>query len=183
MSALPVIDTPRTVLTVPSPDYAPLLQAYRLANRAHLAPCEPARTPAYYGAEAARQRLEQSLAEARAGSALHFVAFDRAGGGIVAICGFTNIVRGVFQACHLGFSVSADHQGAGLMHEVAAAGIAHMFGREGLHRIMASHMPSNLRSGALLQRLGFEREGLARSYLRIAGRWEDMVLTSLINPA
>ncbi|MFK3736998.1 GNAT family N-acetyltransferase [Massilia sp. TN1-12] len=183
MSGLPIIDTPRTVITVPSPDCAPLLQAYRIANRAHLAPWEPLRTPAYFGEEAARQRLAQSLAEAHAGSALHFIAFDRAGGEIVATCAFTNIVRGVFQACHLGLSVSAAHQGTGLMQEVAAAGIAHMFGQERLHRIMASHMPANKRSAALLQRLGFEREGLARSYLCIAGRWEDMVLTSLVNPA
>jgi ribosomal-protein-alanine N-acetyltransferase len=43
-------------------------------------------------------------------------------------------------------------------------------------------MPANTRSAALLQRLGFEREGFARSYLRINGRWEDMVLNSLVNP-
>lgn len=182
MSALPVIDTPRTVITVPSPDCAPRLQSYRIANRVHLAPWEPARPPAYFEEEAARQRLVQSQAEAHAGSALHFIAFDRYGGEVVATCGFSNIVRGVFQACHLGFSVAASHQGTGLMHEVAAACIAHMFDHERLHRIMASHMPANARSGALLQRLGFEREGLARAYLRIAGRWEDMVLTSLIHP-
>ncbi|KFN17466.1 hypothetical protein JM66_20365 [Aeromonas bestiarum] len=39
-----------------------------------------------------------------------------------------------------------------------------------------------LRSGALLERLGFEREGLARDYLMINGRWEDHVLTARLNP-
>jgi ribosomal-protein-alanine N-acetyltransferase len=58
-----------------------------------------------------------------------------------------------------------------------------MFGPQGMHRIMASHLPRKLRSAALLARLGFEREGYARSYLRIDGTWEDMVLSSLINPA
>jgi ribosomal-protein-alanine N-acetyltransferase len=57
-----------------------------------------------------------------------------------------------------------------------------MFGLMGLHRIMANHMPSNLRSAKLLQSLGFEREGVARSYLQIAGQWEDMVLNALVNP-
>lgn len=46
----------------------------------------------------------------------------------------------------------------------------------------SNHMPSNVRSERLLARLGFEREGYARAYLKIAGRWEDMVLNSLINP-
>jgi ribosomal-protein-alanine N-acetyltransferase len=43
-------------------------------------------------------------------------------------------------------------------------------------------MPRNERSAALLRRLGFSVEGLARDFLLIAGRWEDHVLTSLINP-
>lgn len=62
------------------------------------------------------------------------------------------------------------------------AGIIYMFREHELHRIMASHMPRNLRSAALLDRLGFEREGYARAYLRIDGRWEDMVLRALIQP-
>lgn len=182
MSPLPVLYTARTEMRIAAPACAPLLHAYRIDNRTHLAPWEPARTPAFFTLEAARQRLEQSQAEARAGSALHFLAFDLGGGAIVASCSFTTIVRGPFQACHLGFSVAAAYQGSGLMREVAAAGIAHMFGPGRLHRIMACHMPANARSAALLARLGFEREGLARSYLRIDGRWEDMVLTSLIGP-
>lgn len=44
-------------------------------------------------------------------------------------------------------------------------------------------MPANRRSGALLARLGFEQEGYARDYLMINGRWEDHVLTALLNPA
>jgi ribosomal-protein-alanine N-acetyltransferase len=182
MNELPCIHTARTVMLLLPPERAPLLLVYRLENRAHLAPWEPARTPAYFTEASARQRLAQSLAQARAGGALHFCALERDSGRMVASCAFTNIVRGVFQACHLGMSVAADCQGSGLMHEVAAAGIAHMFGQEGLHRIMASHMPRNTRSAALLQRLGFEREGYARSYLRINDRWEDMVLTALVNP-
>ncbi|WP_416995596.1 hypothetical protein [Aeromonas salmonicida] len=40
-----------------------------------------------------------------------------------------------------------------------------------------------LRSGTLLEHLGFEREGYARDYLMINGRWKDHILTALINPA
>jgi ribosomal-protein-alanine N-acetyltransferase len=39
-----------------------------------------------------------------------------------------------------------------------------------------------VRSGRLLGRLGFVIEGYARDYLLVNGRWEDHVLTSLINP-
>ena len=69
------------------------------------------------------------------------------------------------------------------MQEILTAAIDYLFREQGLHRIMACYMPANLRSGALLERLGFEREGYAREYLMINGRWEDHILTSLINPA
>jgi ribosomal-protein-alanine N-acetyltransferase len=68
------------------------------------------------------------------------------------------------------------------MHEVAQAGIGYMFETQGLHRIMANHLPANVRSEQLLRRLGFEREGYARAYLKIAGKWEDHVLNALVRP-
>ena len=43
-------------------------------------------------------------------------------------------------------------------------------------------MPENTRSGRLLARLGFVREGYSRRYLFINGAWRDHVLTSLTNP-
>jgi ribosomal-protein-alanine N-acetyltransferase len=48
---------------------------------------------------------------------------------------------------------------------------------------MANYRPENERSGILLERLGFVREGLAKDYLFIDGQWRDHVLTSLTNPA
>ena len=38
------------------------------------------------------------------------------------------------------------------------------------------------RSGALLARLGFEKEGYAKDYLLIDGQWRDHVLTALTTP-
>ena len=69
------------------------------------------------------------------------------------------------------------------MREALQVAIAHMFEAQQLHRIMANYQPVNLKSEKLLHSLGFEREGLARQYLNINGRWADHVLTSLINPA
>lgn len=51
-----------------------------------------------------------------------------------------------------------------------------------IHRIMANYMPHNKRSGALLARLGFEKEGYAKDYLLIDGQWRDHVLTALTTP-
>ena len=179
---LPQLETARCHLLIPAADSAPLLLHYLLRNRARLAPWEPAREAHYYTEPTVRRQLEANREAASDGSALHFVAFDKQHGDVVATCAFSNIQRGVFQACHLGYSVDQDAEGSGLMFEVVQAGIAHMFGQAGLHRIMAGHAPHNTRSEALLRRLGFEREGYARSYLMIAGAWQDSVLNALVNP-
>ena len=55
--------------------------------------------------------------------------------------------------------------------------------RSNLHRLQAAYRPENLRSGQVLQRLGFREIGLARDYLCIDGAWCDHLLTERINPA
>jgi ribosomal-protein-alanine N-acetyltransferase len=112
----------------------------------------------------------------------HLLLRGRLTGTVLGECNFTNIVRGPFQACFLGFSIGGRYEGRGLMHEALSAAIDHVFSQYRLHRIMANHRPENLRSGKLLTKLGFEREGLARAYLKINGEWADHVLTSRINP-
>lgn len=183
MQPLPAIVTPHTILTVLHPGNADLLLAYQQENRQHLAPWEPERDSPFYTAQACHARAASAHRAFLDGHAVNFIAIGRDSEQMVAECNFTNIVRGPLQACHLGYSIARACEGRGLMREVAAAGIAYAFGELGLHRIMANHMPANVKSERLLRALGFGREGYARAYLKIAGKWEDMVLNALINPA
>jgi ribosomal-protein-alanine N-acetyltransferase len=95
---------------------------------------------------------------------------------------FTQIARGPFQSCMLGYALAREAQGRGLMHEGLRAAIDHVFGAMRLHRIQANYVPTNERSGRVLRRLGFAVEGYARDYLFIGGAWRDHILTALINP-
>jgi [ribosomal protein S5]-alanine N-acetyltransferase len=91
----------------------------------------------------------------------------------------SQIARAPFCSALLGYSIDAAHEGRGLMREALEAVLADAFGpRIGLHRVQANVRPENIRSLALLDRLGFEREGLAREYLFIDGAWRDHVLTA-----
>ena len=176
------ITTPRLLLDIVPPQDAHLLAAWDDQNRRHLARWEPVRDLDWYSPQSYEKRQQQALEQFAAGTALPLVLHDRQSGEIVGRCNYSNIVRGPFLACNLGYSLAAAWQGRGLMAEALKAANNYVFNELGLHRIMAAYMPLNERSGRLLKRLGFEREGLARSYLCIAGQWEDHVLTSLINP-
>ncbi|MBW0445137.1 GNAT family N-acetyltransferase [Paraburkholderia phenoliruptrix] len=157
------------------------LREYTIENRAHLQPWEPLRAESFYETESVRQRLCLMAQNNKSGVAVHLLLIAPVTGEIVGDCNFTNIVRGPFQACHLGFSLAKRLEGQGLMREALSSAISYVFDSIGLHRIMANYRPENVRSEQLLKRLEFEKEGLARSYLRINGVWADHVLTSLIN--
>jgi ribosomal-protein-alanine N-acetyltransferase len=67
------------------------------------------------------------------------------------------------------------------MTEALRAAIDQIFEHCNLHRIMANYMPANIKSAQLLARLEFSIEGEAKQYLFINGKWEDHIMTSLIN--
>lgn len=173
--------TQRTALRVADESNAVALHAYYVANRAHLQPWEPSRPESFFEVDAIAGKLRAMTSQTASGNALHFLLFERESGELLGECNFTNVIRGPFQACHLGFSIAKVAEGKGLMRESLEAAIPHVFRTMGLHRIMANYQPENTRSGHLLARLGFEKEGLARSYLKINGSWADHVLTSLLN--
>ncbi len=160
---------------------AALLQTYLLKNRQHLADWEPARNAAFFSLEQCQHRLIESNKQMCAGNAVFLAIFAKEGEEMIGICNFNNIVRGVFQACHLGYAIARHCEGRSMMFEALQASIPYMFQVQKLHRIMANYVPENARSAALLNRLGFEREGYAKTYLKINGVWRDHVLTALVN--
>lgn len=180
MSVLHPVTTPRAVLRLVEVGDAWKLLRYREQNREHLSPWEPLRDASYYTLDHCLQTLAESREAIRLDRAYPFFALDLAGQEILASFTFSNVVRGAFQACHLGYSLALRRQGQGLMQEVLGMALPWVFRELDLHRVMANYMPRNERSGRLLERLGFEHEGYAKRYLQIAGRWEDHVLMSLI---
>ncbi len=165
-----------------TPDDFELINRYEKANRSHLRPWEPLRDEHYFSVESARARVEQQMESMQAERSVCFLLLEPERKEVVGRCSYSNIVRGAFQACHLGFSLAESAQGRGLMSKALRITNRYCFEQLGLHRIMANHLPGNARSERLLKSLGFEQEGYARAYLNIAGVWEDHILRALINP-
>lgn len=94
-------------------------------------------------------------------------------GEIAGVANLSEIVRGVFQSTYLGFYASARCAGRGLMKEGLHLVLRHTFQNLGLHRVEANVQPGNARSLALIQALGFRKEGFSPKYLKIGGEWRD----------
>lgn len=183
---LPELHTQRLVVALARPGMQGAMVRFLERNFAsHLAPWSPPAAAGFFTEPFWRERLALAVDEFHADRAVRFVMREKddASGDILGTCSYTNIVRGAFHACHLGYQIARSHEGRGLMSEALRAANAYMFDTMRLHRIMANYRPENSRSARVLERLGFVREGLARDYLFIDGAWRDHVLTSLTNPA
>ncbi|MCB1701761.1 MAG: GNAT family N-acetyltransferase [Pseudomonadales bacterium] len=163
-------------------DDAEALSRYHAENFEHLYRWEPKRDSDFHSISSWRERLREREKAYESGVSAHFISYDPGSGSVVATCELTGIARGPFQAAFLGYSVAKSHEGKGRMKQLCGHVITFAFETLELNRLMANYMPANLRSEGLLKSLGFVREGFARKYLYINGRWEDHVLTSLMNP-
>lgn len=170
------------IIRLVTADDAKALQQFHLHNSEHLMPWEPLRPEGFHSLKAWQERLFARVAEQEAELGAYFIALDPHSDEIIACCSLTNIVRGAFQACYMGYSIAANYQGKGLMHQMCQQVTDYAFEMLKLNRVMANYMPNNSRSAVLLERLGFAEEGRAKKYLCINGRFEDHILTAKVNP-
>lgn len=59
------------------------------------------------------------------------------------------------------------------MSQAVELTVKYAFKELGLHRLEANIQPENVRSIALVKRLGFQKEGFSPRYLQIDGVWRD----------
>ncbi len=154
-------------------DARPLAELMQ-ANREFLAPWDPLRPEEAYTVAGQRESIAQFLRGHADGGALPHVILD--GERIIGRVTLTNISRGAFQSCTLGYWVNEADNGRGHASAAVTAICERAFSQLRLHRIEAGTLVHNVRSQAVLAHNGFERFGLAPRYLNIAGRWQDHVL-------
>ncbi len=163
------------------PGHEIILANYYQANESHLKKWSPSVPITHHSLTSWALRLAEREQDFEGGNSAHFIGTNESASLVIGTCSISNIVRGVFQSCHIGYSIDRKFEGQGKMKEIVQHAIRYAFIDLKLHRILANYMPENERSAALLKSLGFEREGYAKRYLKIDGKWEDHVLNSLIN--
>ena len=82
----------------------------------------------------------------------------------------------------LGYALMPEYWGKGLAQEAATLAISYGFLELGLHRIEADTEPNNLRSNKVLERLGFQREGLLRERFVHPDGIQDSLVFGLLQP-
>lgn len=167
------------VIRLVAVDDAPELSELLTANREFLASWQPTRADGFFTTHGQREAIENALIEHKRGITSPNVILNH--GRVVGGVTLSNIVRGSFQSCNLGYWVGSGHNGRGLGTAAVREIVGLAFGPLGLHRVEAGTLRHNIGSQLVLERNGFLPFGTASAYLKIAGSWEDHVLYQAVN--
>lgn len=172
----PLIRTPNLILRAPQAgDYA-AWSLLRMESRDFLTPWEPTWNEDDLTRNSFRLRVKRAAREIAADEAYSLFVVDARTDALLGGLTLGLVRRGVAQACTLGYWMGERHAGKGHMSEAVRGALRFAFHDLALHRVEAACLPSNEPSRRLLERVGFQHEGLARAYLRINGLWADHLL-------
>jgi [ribosomal protein S5]-alanine N-acetyltransferase len=155
--------------------------ALRERSRAFLTPWEPTWPENDLTRTAFRARMRRYARDVRADAAYPYFIYRRSDGVLIGGLTLGQVRRGVAQATSLGYWMGEPYAGKGHMTDAVRALAPFVFQTLRLRRIEAACLPNNTASIRLLERVGFVREGYARSYLCIAGEWRDHLLYALLS--
>lgn len=178
------IQTERLHLMPLTHRYAELVLEYYKRNEAFFRPWLPAYVPNFFSVEFHRQWLKQDAQQIKTSEKIKLFIFERDDKKLEHIVGditFSNIVRGVLQSCYVGYKIDEHNNGKGFMSEALSHAVQQVFDDMRLHRIEANIMLHNIASQRVVEKLGFQREGISKDYLKINGTWEDHYRYALIN--
>jgi RimJ/RimL family protein N-acetyltransferase len=172
------IETPRLRLRLPTaadvPEFRRLFRNPRNASAEgaplHLAP--ERRDP--------RLLVARTRRECREGTHLSLSVVRRATGVVIGRVGLRGLDGRYRKAESLAYWIDRALEGRGFATEASWFLCRTGFDRLGLRRISSQALEPNVRSRAVLRRLGFVEEGRERESVRVQGRSLDMILYGLL---
>lgn len=148
------------------------------ASRSHLEPWLPW-VPFNIDLESSGRYAEASASDWDAARACRFSIRERASRRLLGVIGLESFAH-LHESLELGYWLRHDATGHGLMTEAGRAVIDWAFGQVNAHRVRVAAATDNHASLAVIRRLGFRFEGIARQAERCNGRWLDHAIFALI---
>lgn len=170
------IETERLTLRLPEPGDREAWVALRRESADFLKPWEPTWSRDHLTRRGFSHRVWWAQRSVANGTAVPLFLIRRQDRALVGALTLDNIRRGPAQTGTIGYWIGERYARRGYMAEAIRATVHYAFETLDLSRIEAACLPENRPSRALLEHCGFKYEGVAQSYLQIAGRWRTHVL-------
>lgn len=145
----------------------------RRENEDYLSPWEPEWDLKHLSRPSYRARLSRFKSMVSSGTGYPFHIFRAGDDRFMGACNITRVERHVAQTAQIGYWIGEAYARQGFARAAVSAATRFCFESLGLHRVEAAVQPDNERSVRLLEATGFTKEGTARGYLKISGRWQD----------
>lgn len=140
------------------------------------------RYPDFYTLAVQREVIEIGIEKREDGQEENFGIFKIEDDRLMGTISLFQIFRGPLQSAFLGYALDKVHNNKGYTTEAVKLIVDYAFRHLHLHRIEAGVMPHNIASIRVLEKAGFHKEGIAKSNVKINGKWEDHQVLAIINP-
>lgn len=177
-----ILQSSDLILRLSNLDFAKNVAMYYSRNKHFLEEYEPSRNEEFFTEGYQFNSLKWEIMQAVKKQAFRFyISTKITPEKIIGIIALNNIVWGCFDSCSLGYKLDAQLLNKGYMTQAVMAVTKMAFKKLKLHRIEANVMPHNKSSLRVLEKCGYENEGLSKKYLKINGVWEDHIHMVKIN--
>jgi len=157
------------------------LRALRERNAGFFQRYSPTHDSSYCSLERARSLIEDSRRDREEGRDYYFGIFLNESEELIGTVNLFHVLRGPLQKCMIGYSLDRRHNGHGYATEAVSMAVRFSFDELKLHRVEAGVMPENVASMRVLEKVGFQKEGIERKGVKINGRWEDHQIFSVLS--
>lgn len=171
-----VLATDRLRMRAPRLDDQEMWSRLRENSRSFLQPWEPRWPRDHLTRPAFRRRVRWANTEAHAERAFAFLIFHKLEDTLIGGITISNIRRGPSRSASLGYWVGEPHARQGFMRDAVERVARFAYDDMKLVRLEAACLESNVASRALLERCGFQSEGIVRGYLEVNGTVRDHIL-------
>lgn len=161
-------------------DAAALLDLH-LRNSEFFQKYSPTFSDDYYTIQTKRSFISHSITQRVEDQCYNFGIFLKEDGSLVGDVSLYRIFRGPLQRSMIGYSLDQAHNGKGFATEAVGLAVEFAFNDLRLHRVEAGVMPSNPGSIRLLEKNGFQKEGIERKGVKINGQWEDHQILAILS--
>lgn len=128
--------------------------------------------PYPYHTRDAIEFIETSASERRELTSFHVAICDLKTDEVIGMIGL-NIINHPHKRAEVGYWIAEEYWGTGMMLEALNLMVDYYFENMKLERIYAFVIPDNIPSWKLLEKAGFEREGLLKGLMRKEGKRYD----------
>ncbi|MGE7843330.1 GNAT family N-acetyltransferase [Lysinibacillus sp. NPDC093712] len=144
---------------------------------------EPLQRPEYYTVDAQYKKIQESLYLMNSKREYTFGIYELGTNNLIGHISLYAIKRLPYSSAFVGYAMDEIYVGKGIVTEAVDLVVQFAFEQIGLHRVEAYVSTENNASIRVLEKSGFQREGLLRKLLYINGQWVDHYMYARLEPS